>query len=53
VRLSDVTTGRTVLTLYGHEGRGGGLAFSADGTHLAAVDSEGEVRVWDAPQPVD
>jgi Tol biopolymer transport system component len=47
IRLSDPATGRTVRTIT--DATGAEVAFSPDGTTLAAPDSDGErsIRLWD------
>jgi WD40 repeat protein/serine/threonine protein kinase/tetratricopeptide (TPR) repeat protein len=48
VRVWDVTTGRMVLTIRGHQTAVYSLSWSPDGQHIATAAEEGAVRVWDA-----
>jgi WD40 repeat protein len=43
----DSATGHQVSTLAGLSGAIRDLAFSADGTRLAAAGSDGTIRIWD------
>jgi WD40 repeat protein len=47
VRLWDSSTGQGKQILRGHGRKITGLAFSADGGHLAACGNDGVVRVWE------
>ncbi|MFI9722754.1 TIR domain-containing protein [Streptomyces sp. NPDC052396] len=47
VRLWDASTGQGRRILRGHGRKVTGLAFSADGGHLAACGNDGVVRLWD------
>ncbi|MDI1480468.1 WD40 repeat domain-containing protein [Polyangium sp. y55x31] len=47
VRLWDINKRRVSVTLAGHKGNAGHLAFSRDGKHLATSDAmSGDVRLW-------
>ena len=46
VRLWDSVSGRMIRQLEGATSPVNSVAFSADGTTLAAVDSEGTLRLW-------
>jgi WD40 repeat protein len=48
VRLWDPFTGEEVLTLRGHLGKVGRLAFTRDGWRLVSLGDDGTARVWDA-----
>jgi WD40 repeat protein len=48
VKVLDVLTGRTILTLHGHANAIIELAFSPDGRYLATSSSDRTVKVWDA-----
>jgi RNA polymerase sigma factor (sigma-70 family) len=48
IHLRDVTTGKALQDLEGHEGEIIGLAFSADGKHLvSAAARDGILRLWE------
>jgi WD40 repeat protein len=47
VQLWDVTTGRLVARLEGHEGKVQCLAYAPDGTRLASGGHDRAVRLWD------
>jgi WD40 repeat protein len=44
----DVATGKQLLKLTGFSARVPGVAFSQDGTLLAAASHDGTIRIWDA-----
>jgi WD40 repeat protein len=46
VRLWDVLTGESTLTLAGHSGRVNDLAFSPDGMSIATASSDQTARLW-------
>ncbi|MFD9210146.1 TIR domain-containing protein [Streptomyces sioyaensis] len=48
VRLWDTSTGQGRRILRGHGRRIASLAFSPDGTHLAACGNDGVARVWES-----
>jgi len=48
IKLWDTTSGQEVISLTGHQRPIAGLAFSPDGHKLASVDTDGNIRVWDA-----
>jgi WD40 repeat protein/tRNA A-37 threonylcarbamoyl transferase component Bud32 len=47
IRVWDVTTGRPLTTLTGHEGTINAVAFNHDGTYLASGAWDRSVKVWD------
>ena len=47
IRIWDLRTGEQRATFVGHTGRIYTLAFNADGTMLASVDSDSTLRLWD------
>src|SRR6185369_10855232 len=47
VKLWDAASGENTLTLRGHTGLVGRLAFSRDGKRLASADYSGAIIVWD------
>ncbi len=53
VKLWDVATSREILTLRGHEDSVHRVAFSPDGTHIAAVGFDHQAIVWDGTPPRD
>jgi WD40 repeat protein/serine/threonine protein kinase len=48
VQVWDADTGRPVHTLGAHKGVIRGLAFSPDRKYLGSMDSDGEIKLWDA-----
>jgi WD40 repeat protein len=46
VRLWDVTTGRQLRVLEGHEAAVWALVFSSDGQRVASAGGDGTIRVW-------
>jgi WD40 repeat protein/DNA-binding SARP family transcriptional activator len=48
IDLRDATTGRSVLSFHGHDGRVTGVAFSRDGSRLATTGDDGMLKVWNA-----
>jgi WD40 repeat protein len=48
VRLLNVGTGRSLLTISGHHAAVTGIAFSTDGKRLLSASRDTEVRSWDA-----
>ena len=49
VKLWSTATGEEVHTLRGHTGVVTSLAFSPDGVRLVTADSQGFMRIWEAP----
>lgn len=48
VKLWDVTTGQTVLTINAHQNTVRIASFNSDGSKLITASSDGTARVWDA-----
>jgi WD40 repeat protein len=48
MKIWDVTTGKLLLTVPGHEGRMVCVAFSPDGKRLATGSPDTTVKIWDA-----
>jgi hypothetical protein len=48
VKVWDVAGGRELLTLKGHSGWVGSVAWSSDGTQLATGTGDGTAKVWEA-----
>ena len=47
IRIWEISSGRTVLSLEGHTGEILGIAFSPDGSRLASCGVDRKIRVWD------
>ncbi len=48
IRLLDLKSGKSSLTISGHTGAVTGIAFSVDGKRLISASRDSEVRAWDA-----
>lgn len=48
VKLWDAATGKLLLSLGGHTGRGGSAAFAPDGTRVLTVGFDNTAKLWDA-----
>jgi hypothetical protein len=46
-KIADITTGRTLRILRGHQRTLTDIAFSPDGIRIATGDGDGIVRIWD------
>lgn len=47
-QLWDISTGREILELKGHEGRIGSVGFSHDGKRILTCSQDKTVRIWDS-----
>jgi WD40 repeat protein/DNA-binding SARP family transcriptional activator len=46
IDIRDATTGTSVLSWHGHDGKVTGVAFSRDGSRLATTGDDGMLKVW-------
>ena len=53
VKLHEVSTGRTLFTLLGHEGRINCIAFTPCGQTLATGGADGSIKLWDTATGIE